>query len=388
MFSDRVPADQRGNRLSKAIEARRALGAPILDLTESNPTRCGFRFDADAIGRALSSPGALPYEPHPQGLASAREAVAHYYAEKGTRVRSEDLFLTASTSEGYAHLFKLLADPGDEVLAPVPGYPLLEVLARLEALRVVPCRAIYDRTRGWRIDAERLRATVSTRTAAVAVASPNNPTGSYLEPGELEQIGALCRELGLALIVDEVFSDYPAAGVTAPPSAAAFAGCLTFTLSGFSKILGLPQVKLSWIHVAGPEPAREQAKERLAFVNDAFLSLSTPVQQAAGVLLEGRRAIQGQILARLRENSDALAAAGLGPLAREGGWYAILPLPDGVPEEETALALLEEDGVLAHPGFFYDFPAGGHLVVSLLTRGETFRRGIERLAGRLGDRYP
>ena len=212
MFSRRVPADQRSNRLSQALEERRVSGAPVLDLTESNPTRCGLLYDTQGIARALSLPGAFLYDPYPQGLPAAREAVSQYYREKGFAAHADSLFLTASTSEAYAYLFKLLADPGGEVLVPTPGYPLLHVLTRLEAVRVVPYRMLCEDSRGWRIDIERLHATVSTRTAAIAVVSPNNPSGSFLKESELAEIGQLCRDFGLALIVDEVFSGFPSAG--------------------------------------------------------------------------------------------------------------------------------------------------------------------------------
>jgi aspartate/methionine/tyrosine aminotransferase len=398
MFSRRVPADQRSNRLSKALEEQKARGIQVLDLTESNPTRCGFLYDERAITRAFSRPDVFLYEPHPQGLLSAREAVAGYYRQRGLAVNPDSLFLTSSTSEAYAHLFKLLADPGGEVLVPVPGYPLLEVITRLEAIRVVPYHMLYDESRGWWIDMERLRATISTRTAAIAVVSPNNPTGSYLKESERAEISTLCRDFGLALLVDEVFSDYPGAGRGVMEAGAAEAGsarsaagheeALTFVLSGFSKILALPQMKLSWIHVSGPEPARGQAMEHLAYITDAFLSVSTPVQHAAADLLTLRQPIQQQVLARLEQNCATMQKL-LGecgrcrPLIREGGWYAVLRLAETASEEETALGLLVEHGVHVHPGYFYDFPSGAHLVLSLLPLPGVFIEGVERIAARM-----
>ena len=285
MFSRRVPSDHSANRLSAAVARRRAEGLPIIDLTESNPTRCGFQVDAGAILAALSRPGSLVYEPHPQGLALAREAVAGYYREIGVAVDPDDLFLTTGTSEAYAMVFKLLADPGDEVLVPTPGYPLLDVLTRLEGVRLIPYALAWRETAAaWSIDLELLRACVSTRTKAVVVVSPNNPTGSYLKRGELEGLNAMCRELGLALVVDEVFSDYAAgpdprrvrtaaAGAAATEAAATGASdaALTFTLNGFSKLVGLPQLKLGWIHVGGPGNLAADARERLAYITDAFL---------------------------------------------------------------------------------------------------------------------
>jgi alanine-synthesizing transaminase len=387
MFSRRVPADQRSNRLSQALEEQRARGAAFLDLTESNPTRCGLRYDEQGITRALSRPDSFLYEPHPQGLQAARAAVAQYYGERGFTVLPDSLFLTASTSEGYAHLFKLLADPGAEVLVPTPGYPLLEILTRLEAIRVVPYRMLYDESRGWWIDIERLRATISTRTVAIAIVSPNNPTGSYAKESELAEIGALCRDFGLALIVDEVFSDFPA-GAGKSSSAIGHRESLTFVLSGISKILGLPQLKLSWIHVDGPQALCRQATEHLSFIADAYLSVSTPVQHAAAGLLAQRFPIQEQILSRLEQNSETLQellgdSARCRPLIREGGWYAVLRLAEGESEDEMSVELLSEDGVHVHPGYFYDFPSGEHFVVSLLTAPAVFREGVERIAARL-----
>jgi aspartate/methionine/tyrosine aminotransferase len=389
MFSHRVPSDHSTNRLSAAIEERRRRGAPILDLTESNPTRCGFRYDEPALLGALASPGGLLYEPHPQGLAAARKAVAVYYEGIGSRVDPENLFLTTGTSEAYTQVFKLLADPGDGILVPTPGYPLLDVLTGLEAVRMEHYLLVHDQSGGWSIDLERLRASVSTRTKAIVIVSPNNPTGSYLKRGELEECNALCRDFGLALIVDEVFSDY---GRGPDPrrvrTAAGNEGALTFTLNGFSKLVGLPQLKLGWIHVGGPPVLAAQARERLAFVTDAFLSVSAAVQHAAPAVFAQREGVQEQINRRLEENERALAECLSGidccrVLAREGGWYAVVRIAEEISDEDLAVRLLQEDGVLVHPGYFYDFPAGAHLVLSLLPPASTFREGAAKLADRL-----
>jgi aspartate/methionine/tyrosine aminotransferase len=389
MFSHRVPADHSKNRLSAAIDERRARGAPILDLTESNPTRCGFRQDESALLDALASPGALLYEPHPQGLAAARDAVAAYYAEIGSAVDPESLFLTTGTSEAYTQVFKLLADPGDEILVPTPGYPLLDVLTGLEAVRLVHYLLVYNQPGGWVIDRERLRASISTRTRAIVVVSPNNPTGSYLKRGELEECNSLCRDFGLALVVDEVFSDY---GRSRDPARVRTAtgndGALTFTLNGFSKLVGLPQLKLGWIHVSGPRQLAGQAREHLAFVADAFLSVSAAVQHAAPAIFRQRVPVQAQINRRLEENGRALdeCLSGLSccrVLDREGGWYAIVRIADEISDEDMAVRLLQEEGVLVHPGYFYDFPAGSFLVLSLLPPTGAFREGAARLAARL-----
>jgi alanine-synthesizing transaminase len=389
MFSHRVPSDHSTNRLSAAIEERHARGAPVLDLTESNPTRCGFRYDQQALLDALASPGGLLYEPHPQGLAAARVAVAGYYAEIGITVDPENLFLTTGTSEAYSQVFKLLADPGDEILVPTPGYPLLDVLTGLEAIRLEHYVLAHDDSAGWSIDLERLRASVSTRTKAIVVVSPNNPTGSYLKRGELEECNALCEDFGLALVVDEVFSDYGrGADVRRVRTAAVNEGALTFTMNGFSKLVGLPQLKLGWIHVGGPRALADQARERLSFVTDAFLSVSAAVQHAAPAVFAQRAAVQEQIKGRLEENDRALGecCAGVSScrvIAREGGWYAVVRIADEISDEDLAVRLLQEDGVLVHPGYFYDFAEGAWLVLSLLPPAAVFREGAARLAERL-----
>ncbi len=393
MFSNRVPSDHSVNRLSAAVSRRREAGLAVIDLTESNPTRCGFRVDAPAILAALSRPGALLYEPHPQGLSSAREAVAGYYRDIGVAVEPGDLFLTTGTSEAYAMVFKLLADSGEEVLVPTPGYPLLDVLTRLEGVRLIPYALAWreDGAAGpaWEIDLEMLRASVSTRTRAVVVVSPNNPTGSYLKRAELDGLAAMCRELGLALVVDEVFSDYDAGpDASRVRTAAGHRDALTFTLNGFSKLVGLPQLKLGWIHVGGPSGLVDEARERLAYVTDAFLSVSAAVQHAAPEVFRLRAGIQQQIKERLRVNRAALAGclagiAGVGVLPAEGGWYSVVSIPGAVSDEQLAVDLLEQDGVLAHPGYFYDFGAGSFLVVSLLLPADQFLLGASRVASRL-----
>jgi aspartate/methionine/tyrosine aminotransferase len=300
-------------------------------------------------------------------------------------VDAASLVLTSGTSEGYAHLFTLLADPGDEILVPVPGYPLLEVLTGLASLRLVPYRQVYDEKDGWSIDLERLRDSVSTRSRAIVVVSPNNPTGAYLKRRELAAIASMCRESHLALIVDEVFSDF---GVGQDgervQTAVGHDGVLTFVLNGLSKLSGLPQMKLAWIHAGGPPDLRGQALERLAFISDAYLSVGTPVQHAAAALIDARRLVAPQIVARTETNFHSLVDAARGSpltvLKREGGWYAVVRLPGEVNDEELALRLLQEKRVLVHPGYFYDFPAAGSfLVLSLLPAAPAFQEGTRRL---------
>jgi aspartate/methionine/tyrosine aminotransferase len=366
------------------IKEKQEKGLPFIDLTESNPTRAGFLYPRGIL-EALADPGALVYEPHPRGALAARQAVSLYYRERGWEVDPERLFLCSGTSEAYSWLFQLLGDPEAEVLIPKPGYPLLEVLTRLSSVRLVHYRLTMGERGFWRIDGDSLRAAVSPRTAAIVVVDPNNPTGSYLTRGEWEAVGALCRQFGLALIVDEVFHDYPS--LPRPAGSPGPDGVVSFRLNGLSKIAGLPQMKLAWILLHGPDEAIREGTERLEFISDAYLSVGTPIQRAAPRILGLRGEIQARILERLERNERTLrsAAEGAGSwrvLPREGGWYAVLDLPGGPSDEELAMLLMEEDSVLVHPGFFYDFSSEA-LVLSLLTPPEAFREGVGRLAARL-----
>ena len=390
MFSSRLTWNVATNRLSKAVDAKRASGIRLLDLTESNPTRAGFDYPRASILNALAPASALCYQPDPRGILSARQAIADYYAARGNPVMAEALHLTASTSEAYAYLFKLLADPGDEVLVPQPSYPLFEFLAALESVRIEPYPLNYDAAAGWQINMGGLANTISTRTRAVIVVNPNNPTGSFLKTHELQQLNGLCAEHGLALIADEVFSDY-AFGENAQrvTSLTENRAALTFVLSGLSKISALPQMKLGWIHVSGPEGLVADAQAHLDLIADTYLSVGTPVQLALPELLASRSSLQPQIMGRVTGNLEYLrgqceAAGGCGVLRLEGGWYAVLEILPKIKEEEFALALLEEGDVFIHPGYFFDFPRQGFLVVSLLTSPEVFREGIARLMEKVG----
>lgn len=387
MFSSRLPWDAPRNRLSQAFEARRRAGAGILDLTESNPTRAGFSYPAEDLLAAVADARALVYEPAPAGLASARQAVAGWYRERGYAVDPSRILLTAGTSEAYAFLFKLLANPGEEVLVPVPSYPLFDHLAALESVRLRPYPLHYDH--GWLVDTEALAAAVTPATRAVIVVSPNNPTGSYLKRRELEALIAVCSRHDLALIADEVFADY-ALGPD-PDRAPSLAGCgevLAFALNGLSKCAGLPQMKLGWIVAGGPDELRPGAFERLELIADAYLSVGAPVQHALPRLLEAGRPVQEQIAARVRANLEALTVlvgchSECELLRVEGGWYAVLRVPRTRGEEDWCLELLERDGVLVQPGFFYDFPSEAFLVLSLLTPPEVFAEGVGRLLRRV-----
>lgn len=388
MFARRTAWQTEPNRLALALAERRRQGGEILDLTESNPTRCGFQYPAWLLD-ALPDPRALDYAPEAAGLGSARAAVSAYYAARGESVPPERLLLATSTSEAYSWGFRLLCDPGDEVLVPAPSYPLFEYLAAIQDVTPVRYPLFYDH--GWHVDEHALAAAVTPRTRAILVVNPNNPTGSYLRPAERERMNALCRERGLALVADEVFLDFAWDGKQRR-SLATNGEALTFTLSGLSKIAGLPQMKAAWMAVSGPEAAVGQALSRLEIVADTYLSLNTPVQLALPAFLASRTEFQKQLTGRVAANletlDEALAAApAAGRLEAEGGWYAVLRVPQVASDEELALALLEEQGTVVHPGHFYDFGGEGHLVLSLIGAPDAFRAGAAGLAAFLGRRF-
>jgi alanine-synthesizing transaminase len=383
MFSSRLNWSAGANPLAKLLAQKRASGAAILDLTESNPTAAGFQYPQDRILAALADPRSLCYEPAPAGILPARISVSSYY---GGRVDPGGILLTASTSEAYALLFKLLADPGDEVLIPRPSYPLFDYLAALESVRVLEYPLVYHGR--WAVDFELLARKITPRTRAIVVVNPNNPTGSYLNKSELAQLTDLCRRHHLAILSDEVFSDYVLADD--PRRVSSLVGqeeVLGFSLSGLSKLVGLPQLKLGWIATSGPAEARREALERLELIADTYLSVGTPVQWAAPELLALREPMQKQILDRVRENLAFLQSQ-IGPespwrvLQPEGGWYAVVQAPRIHSEEDWVLTLLGEDNVLVQPGFFFDFESEAFLVASLLTPAATFQEGIRRILAR------
>jgi aspartate/methionine/tyrosine aminotransferase len=383
MFSSRFHWDFHANRLTRALEARRRDGARILDLTESNPTHAGLLYPPEIV-RAFADPRMLLYEPTPAGPAEARQAVASYYAARGQSVETERIFLTASTSEAYAWLFKLLSDAGDHVLVPRPSYPLFEFLANLESVEVRQYPLAYHG--GWAIDLDALAAAVSERTRAVVLVNPNNPTGSYVKRAELEALSRLCAQRRIALISDEVFSDYALGDAPDAERVATLVGveeCLTFSMSGLSKVAGLPQMKLGWIVAGGPANLRAEAIEKLEWIADTYLSVNTPVACAAARLLASGESVQRQIRERTAANlavaRAALAGSAAGLLAVEGGWYITVRMPRIRSEEDWAIHLLSEEGVLTQPGFFYDFESEAFLIASLLTPPEVFREGMARL---------
>jgi len=380
MFSSRLTWNLAPNPLARLLEEKRGAGATILDLTESNPTAAGFTYPSEQILAALADPRALRYEPAPAGIAAARAAVSEYYSG---RVAPDQVLLTASTSEAYGFVFKLLADPGDEVLVPRPSYPLFEFLAALESVRVLQYPLAYHGD--WAIDLDALAHSITPRTRAIVLVNPNNPTGSFVKQAELARLVALCRDHRLALISDEVFSDYGFEPDRQRVQSLTSVGeVLTFCLSGLSKVAGLPQMKLGWIVTSGPSAVRREAFERLELIADTYLSAGTPVQWAASSLLGSRGQVQSQILARVRENRTFLAGQ-VGPdspwriLNAEGGWYATLEAPRIHTEEEWVLTLLSADQVLVQPGYFFDFEREAFLVSSLLTPAETFREGVRRI---------
>jgi aspartate/methionine/tyrosine aminotransferase len=381
MFSSRFRWDLLPNRITRLVEEKRRGGVPLLDLTESNPTRAGLDYPPEILA-AFDDQRILRYDPQPAGAHEAREAVAQYYARRGASVDPGQIFLTASTSEAYAYLFKLLADPGDHILVPRPSYPLFEFLAALESVTVHSYPLVY--CGGWAIDWQALAAALTDRTRAIILVNPNNPTGSYIKAEDLERLAGLSTERQVALISDEVFSDY--AFDPDPARVTTLAGLdhgLAFSLNGLSKIAGLPQMKLGWIVVAGSREVRDRAWERLEVVADTYLSVGTPVQCAAARLLGAGENLQEQIRRRTRQNLDyalqAIEGTGATALAVEGGWYLTLQVPGVRSEEAWTLELLDRWNVLVQPGFFFDFASEAFLVVSLLTPPSVFQEGLRRL---------
>lgn len=383
MFSSRTGWHHETNRLTQRLVELRNAGRPIIDLTLSNPTVAGLEYPAQELIAALSLPHALSYEPDPRGLLSAREAVADYYARKNVVVHPSDIVLTASTSEAYSYLLMMLCDPGDDILVPSPSYPLFEYLAGLNHVQLRSYHLRYDGE--WHTDVESVKNSVAPSTKAIVIVTPHNPTGMFLKEEELQAINDVAARRGIPLIVDEVFSDYGFGedrrrGATT----ASNDGVLTFTLNGISKSCGLPQMKLGWIVVSGPESVKAEALRRLEIIADTFLSVNTPVQHAAAALFRLGADIRSRISKRIAANRLFLHNAILSPspltlLSSEGGWSAILRVPATKSDEEWALQLLDDAGVYVHPGFFFEFRENGYLVLSLLPTPENFSIGVKRL---------
>ena len=387
VFAARTNWNLQTNRFAQALDAHRQSGKVLLDLTASNPTTCGFEYPASEILSALADPRALQYAPESKGLRSSRESVAAYYEGRpgfglcAGSVDPERIILTAGTSEAYSYVLRLLCEQGDEILCPAPSYPLLEYVAGLNDVRLVPYPLLYDH--GWQIDFGALRAALTPRSRAVLLVHPNNPTGSFVSPKEAVELHELCAQREMAIVADEVFLDY--ADGSKPHTTFAFDGpALTFTLSGLSKISALPQMKLAWLVAGGPKIIVDAALARLEIIADTYLSPGTPVQLALPRLLAIRHEMQRQLQSRIASNLTHLdSSLAKHPiivrLARQGGWYAVLRVPATVPDDDVTVALLEQHSVLVHPGRFFDFPRDGFLVLSLITPEKNFAEGIHRL---------
>ena len=381
MFSKRTNWETQPNPLSQSLSKLRKKGETVFDLTESNPTRCGFQYLNSKILETFSNSKNLSYEPDSRGLLEARTAICGYYSQKGITLKPDQVFLTASTSEAYTHLFRLLANSGDKMLVPGYGYPLFGFLAELNDVELTQYALSYDTA--WHIDFSSLR---GNNTRAVIVVNPNNPTGNFIHKYEKKMLNEFCQANQSALISDEVFLDYAyEENFDRVPSFAGNDSVLTFTLSGVSKILGLPQMKLSWIVVNGPREKKDKAIERLEIISDTYLSVSTPSQRALSSWLQLQPEIQKEILSRVLENRDLLKKTMSGQnkikiLNTEGGWYAVLEIDSSRTDEEIALGLLEKDHVYVHPGYFFDFHSGTFLVLSLLPPKDIFQEGIRRLS--------
>jgi alanine-synthesizing transaminase len=386
VFSARTGWTRAPNRLTALVEARRRGGAPLLDLTETNPTRAGILAPPDILS-ALADPAALAYDPEPFGRRAAREALAKDARRRGAEVVPDRLVLTASTSEAYAFAFKLLGDPGDDVLVPRPSYPLFEYLAGLESVGVRPYPLRYDGT--WHIDMPELQAALSSRTRAIVVVSPNNPTGSFVKAAEADELREIAAGHGAALISDEVFADFALREDEgrARTLLSADGPALTLCLGGLSKSCGLPQLKLAWMALGGPPDQCEEARGRLEVVADTYLSVSTPVQHAVPAVLSRLPELQAPIRERILANLGALRTAARDTPATvldvEGGWSAVLHVPATRSEDEWVSTLVENDGVLVHPGYFFDFAREAYLVLSLLPPAPTFAEGVARLVRRV-----
>jgi len=378
-FSERTAWDLGENAFAGKLREARASGRALFDLTVSNPTSCGFAYDERTLLAPLAEPAALLYEPVPLGMESARAGVAAYYRDVGAEVAVDRLCLTTSTSEAYSYLFRLLCDPGDEVLAASPSYPLFDYIARLDDVRLVEYPLLYHD--GWQIDLPALEASITERTRAVIVVHPNNPTGHFCSAAEREAVRALCAERGVALIVDEVFLDYALPSVAAQSFAAGPSSALSFVLSGLSKVCALPQMKCSWIATVGPEAEVEAAMARLEMIADTFLSMNAPVQHALPAWLGSRHIVQSQIRTRMTENlatlDEALAGSWCERLEMGGGWTVVLRVPRTVGGLEFCEAALA-NGVVVQPGEFYGLPEG-RVVLSLLTLPEVWKCGLEVL---------
>jgi alanine-synthesizing transaminase len=399
MFAERTNWNLAPNRLSEALAQHLAAGKRLYDLSASNPTEVGFSYDRETILHAMCNPAAMTYVPDPKGLLRARQGVAAYYAERGDEVSVEDIILTASTSEAYSFVFRALCSPGDELLVPAPSYPLFGFLADIHDVRLAHYPLIYDN--GWQIDFPSLEKAITARTRGIIVVNPNNPTGHFVKPEELTTLNEICASRNLALIADEVFLDFPyadfgarrdpskaprprAANGVRPASLAVNSGALTFTMSGLSKISGLPQMKAAWLVASGPDPLRKQAVERIEIIADTYLSMNAPIQLALPIFLQQRHGFQKQVLTRVRRNVGELdrqlmIRKACSRLEIEGGWYAVVRVPATRSDDDLAVDLLTKKGIYVHPGHFYDFATDGYLIVSLIMPERDFAEGCRQM---------
>jgi len=390
-FSKRTDWPLVSNQFSDDLNDLRKNNIPILDLTESNPTSCGFMYSKKDIIVPLAEDANLCYTPESRGSLDAREAICRYYAEKGFQVVPEQIFLTASTSEAYSYLFRLLVDPGEGVLFPCPSYPLFSFLGDLNDVRSDHYPLVYQKR--WSIDLQEMRCAVCNDTKAIVLVNPNNPTGSFIRCEELEEINILCHKQNISIICDEVFLDFAFEKVEGPVSLVSNDQVLTFVLGGISKTLGLPQMKLSWIVVNGPQDLMKVSTDRLEIIADTYLSVNTPTQNAFPCWLSHRQKIQTEINGRIKHNFDFLKehvskVDTCECLAVDGGWYVVVKIPDHLTEEQWVLTFLNEDRVAVHPGYFFDFPQEAYIVVSLLPAADTFQKGIKRIIKRIKNKMP
>lgn len=381
-YSRRLIWDHPPNSFHKLVEEQRQAGTLLLDLTSTNPTEVFDDYPHTEIRQAYTKVEDFTYRPDPFGSKQARQAIADWYARRGIPVSPEQFALTASTSEAYALLFKLLSNPGDEVLVPTPSYPLFEYLARLESIEIVPYRLLYDGS--WFIDFASLQTAISQRTRAVVVVNPNNPTGSFLKSQEIVTLLEIAQEHNLPIIADEVFMDYSFGG--ADDRRPTLIGCdraLSFSLGGLSKSAGMPQMKLAWIVVNGEAEIRADVRSRLELLLDTYLPVATPVQNVLGDLLEIGDSIASRISRRMEWNraglDNILSGSPVHVLHAEGGWSAILQLPNLRTEDAWMTELITRQHVLVQPGYFFDMSSEPYAVVSLLTPEDVFAEGIERL---------
>lgn len=383
MFSSRISGQLTRNPLFTKLEKLRCEGSQILDLSLSNPTKAGLEYPREAFLGDLGGSECLEYDPDPKGLLKTRLAVCSYYMEKSIKIDPGSVFLTASTSEAYGMLFKLLCDWGGRVLYPSPGYPLFEYLGALEGVEMLPYRLEYLHPSGWHIDLEHVESQLKKGVKALILIHPGNPTGTCVRNNEREKLLDLCALYGTALISDEVFQDFPVSG-TMNESFAITRDVLTFTLNGISKLLGMPQMKLGWICVSGPGRTALEAIERLEIITDTYLSVNAVVSQALPLWLDKRQLFINAVLGRLKKNyselTDYCESGDFRLLTMQGGWTSIVQVPAIMSEEDWALGLLSEERVFCYPGYFFDMDKGAHLTVSLLTPTDTLKQGLRAIS--------